>query len=100
MSFSNSDSLARSLVEKFQQKIDETMQSVLGGAERVACVDFPQSSNVGDNAIWLGQHAVLRRLRKQVVYQCDNRSYSKDQLKRQIGDGQLCICGSLLEFLE
>ncbi|MBI3999902.1 MAG: polysaccharide pyruvyl transferase family protein [Candidatus Omnitrophica bacterium] len=69
------------------------MRLLFRDVKQVACLDFPQSSNVGDNAIWLGQHAVLRYLRKQVAYQCDNRSYSKNQLKRQIGDGTILIAG-------
>jgi pyruvyl transferase EpsO len=60
---------------------------------RVALLDFPQYSNVGDSMIWLGARAVLRDVGARVVYACHQRSYSRERLARRLGDGCICLTG-------
>ncbi len=59
-----------------------------------ALLDFPNHTNLGDSAIWLGQLALLRRLNVgQPRYICDFRSYSRARLEAQIGDGTILLAG-------
>src|SRR5262249_58384496 len=60
---------------------------------RVALLDFPDYSNVGDSAIWLGERAALREVGAGLVYACHRRSYSRPLLERLIGDGSICLSG-------
>lgn len=69
------------------------LDPLLGRCERVALVGFPNHSNVGDSAIWLGELAYLRAAGRRLVYACDERSYSPDHLRRRLGDGTLLLHG-------
>ena len=64
------------------------------GDGRVALLDFPAHSNVGDSAIWLGELACLRasgitRLR----HACDLRNYDRREVARRIGRGTILLHG-------
>jgi exopolysaccharide biosynthesis predicted pyruvyltransferase EpsI len=77
--------------------LGETLRSVLDplveGESRFAIVGFPNHSNVGDAAIWLGQLAYLRRREGEVVYMCDEWSYDARELRRRLGDGTILLAG-------
>lgn len=75
---------------------DEThcvIQSLLTRNARCALLDFPNHSNVGDSAIWLGERCALRRAGVSVVYACDRLSYSPDRLKARLKDGTILLHG-------
>lgn len=58
-----------------------------------ALLDFPNHNNVGDNAIWLGEKALLTQLGARVVYQADLSTYSESALKSAVGDGLILLHG-------
>jgi pyruvyl transferase EpsO len=60
-----------------------------------ALVDFPNHSNVGDNAIWLGEIAWLADAGIRVAYRCDAKTYNRAALDRSLagGDGAIFIHG-------
>jgi exopolysaccharide biosynthesis predicted pyruvyltransferase EpsI len=60
---------------------------------RVALVGYPRHTNVGDNALWLGARAVLRRLRAHIVYCTDVSLYDREEMARLLGDGIIVIQG-------
>jgi exopolysaccharide biosynthesis predicted pyruvyltransferase EpsI len=58
---------------------------LLQNGSKVALLDFPNHNNVGDNAIWLGEKAALRKIGVHVVYQCDLYSFSESALRKRLG---------------
>jgi exopolysaccharide biosynthesis predicted pyruvyltransferase EpsI len=72
------------------QRLSETIRSTLEPFARpysnCALVDFPNHSNVGDHAIWLGGIAWLADAGIQVRYRCDVRSYDRTRLAQSLDD--------------
>jgi pyruvyl transferase EpsO len=59
-----------------------------------ALIDFPNHSNVGDNAIWLGEITWLAESGIRLRYRCDVKSYDRTALAQSIGnDGVILIHG-------
>lgn len=48
-------------LERMQRAIDETLNPLIPRGSVVAIFDFPNHSNVGDSAIWLGEMAYLKK---------------------------------------
>jgi pyruvyl transferase EpsO len=60
----------------------------------VALLDFPDHSNVGDSAIWLGELATLRHLESKICYVATRTTYRADRLRRALGpDGIVLLHG-------
>ena len=57
----------------------------------VALLNYPNHSNVGDCAIWLGELAYLADTGHEVVYQCDLHSYDPDVLRRKLPDDGIVL---------
>jgi pyruvyl transferase EpsO len=61
---------------------------------KFALLDFPNHSNVGDSAIWLGELAALRAIGAGApAYVCDSGTFSARALRERIGDGTVFIHG-------
>ena len=71
----------------------ERLREVLGGARRVALVNFPNHGNPGDPGLWLGTRSLLRSLGVRIVYQSNHWSLDLDALDRAIGDDPVLING-------
>jgi len=84
---------AADLVGELSHAIDLTLAPLVPRGARVALLDFPNHNNVGDNAIWLGEVAYLRRREVEIVYICDASSYCTETLRERIGDGTLLLHG-------
>ena len=71
-----------------QQKLLYTcLEKFLSNGTKVALLDFPNHNNVGDNAIWLGEKAALKKMGVDVVYQCDIYTFSEKVLRKRLGNG-------------
>jgi len=83
--------------ESFAQRTADCIQNVLSGllepGQPVALVNFPNHQNPGDNAIWLGAHAVLRRIGVPVGYTSMWSSFSAEAMREAVGDGPLLLNG-------
>lgn len=66
---------------------------LLGGAERVALVDYPHSLNGGDHAIWLGEKAFLAARGVEVAYECGAYDYDRGAMAARIGDDPILMHG-------
>src|SRR5689334_21075490 len=82
-----------SLVDPLAGRIDEVLGPLLPPGTPCALLDFPNHSNVGDSAIWLGERKWLRRNNSKVVYACDVATYAREQLAARIGRGVLLLHG-------
>jgi pyruvyl transferase EpsO len=81
------------LVDVLNQRIRDVLIEAFGEHRRVALLDFPNHSNVGDSAIYLGERTYLRRAGVKVVYSCEFNTYSRSALAQAIGDGLILLHG-------
>ncbi len=87
-------SAAAPLVAELRVRLLEALRPLVAGAPRVALLDFPAHSNVGDSAIWLGALALLRDLGLPApCYCCDADSYDRALLARRLGRGTILFTG-------
>jgi exopolysaccharide biosynthesis predicted pyruvyltransferase EpsI len=81
------------LVDELRSSIDEVLRPLVPGGTRCALMDFPNSGNVGDAAVWLGERSWLDRNGVEVVYACDRYTYSKARLQKELRDGVILLRG-------
>ena len=81
------------IADDLAARIDQVLEPLLAGETRCALLDFPNYSNVGDSAIWLGETEWLRRRGVEVVYACDTATYSSRTLSERIGSGPILLSG-------
>jgi exopolysaccharide biosynthesis predicted pyruvyltransferase EpsI len=58
-----------------------------------ALLGFPDSTNCGDHAIWLGEKQLLSQLGVPVVYECSAQDYDREALAARIGNGTILLQG-------
>ena len=81
------DSRSTQLVERLSDQIRATLDPIVRGLSHCVLIDFPNHSNVGDNAIWLGEIAWLARAKIRIEHRCDVKSYSPAAVAQSLGDG-------------
>jgi exopolysaccharide biosynthesis predicted pyruvyltransferase EpsI len=74
-------------------RIGATLDPMIGGYSDCALVGFPDSSNVGDSAIWLGELAWLRDRGVRVAYRCHERDYDANILAGSSPGGVILLHG-------
>ena len=85
---------SRSLITELQNEIDRVIGPHLEGVEDFALVDFPNHSNVGDSAIWLGEETYLqKKLGRAPSYVCTYDTWSKEEFERAVPAGPILIHG-------
>lgn len=82
------DQLVGELAQRFAQVLDSTLPP-----GRPALVDFPDHSNVGDSAIWLGEMAYLRARDRLPAYYAAIADFDDEACRRATGDGPILIHG-------
>ena len=82
------------LVERLSDQIQATLNPIVRGWSHCVLIDFPNHSNVGDNAIWQGEIAWLARAGIRIEYRCDVKSYSRAAVAQALAaDGVIFIHG-------
>jgi exopolysaccharide biosynthesis protein PssK len=81
------------VISALLEGIDRRLGPLVPPGSRCALLDFPNYANVGDNAIWLGELAYLRRSGVEIVYRSDQVAYSRRLLAARIGDGTILLSG-------
>lgn len=79
------------LIKEQQILLFDCLGQFLSKGMKVALLDFPNHNNVGDNAIWLGEKAALRKIGVEVVYQCDIYGFSENVLRKLLGKGGVVL---------
>lgn len=82
-----------SLVGTLREQITQTLAPLMRGHSECALVGFPDSSNVGDSAIWLGQLAWLAEAGIRVAYRCHDYSYDRQILNLSTPTGPILFHG-------
>jgi pyruvyl transferase EpsO len=73
--------------------IAATLDPFVRGYTECALVGFPDSSNVGDSAIWLGELRWLREAGLRVAYRCHERDYEAPLLEESCPNGLILLHG-------
>jgi pyruvyl transferase EpsO len=87
------ESAADPVVASLSDQIDRVLGAQLDADEPVALVNFPNHTNPGDPAIWLGERRALDRIGVRVRYRASWSSYDPDTLARVHPDGPILING-------
>lgn len=93
--------MTRSSAESFNRIIHAEREMLLAElarflspGEKYALVDFPDHSNVGDSAIWLGEISLLRKLSGELPsYVCTHSDYDRHALERSVPAGPIFFHG-------
>lgn len=81
--------------DTLRARLEETLRPLVTPTDRVALIDFPNYSNVGDSAIYLGELACLASLGVPFPsFICDLRTYDRAELAHRLGpDGIILLAG-------
>lgn len=88
MTRKTADQLVGELSQRFARVLDAVLPS-----GKLALVDFPDHSNVGDSAIWLGEMAYLRKRSRLPAYYSAIADFDDEACRAVIGDGPILIHG-------
>src|SRR3546814_17133527 len=88
MTKKSADLLVGELADHFARVLDAVLPS-----GKLALVDFPDHSNVGDSAIWLGEMAYLRKNNRLPAYHSAIADFDDEACRAAIGDGPILIHG-------
>ena len=82
------------VIQQQVQKLEQILQAYIGPGEQYALIDFPDHSNVGDSAIWLGEVELLKKLTGNTpVYVSDLHNFNPEELKQKLPKGPIFIHG-------
>lgn len=84
--------MAEHIIRDLRQKISNQVRPLLDD-KPFALVDFPDHSNVGDSAIWLGETAFFAESGFAPAYCSSLKSHSSEHMKSAIGDGTIFLHG-------
>ncbi|MFC3786563.1 pyruvyl transferase EpsO [Sphingopyxis italica] len=88
MTMKSADLLVGELADHFARILDAVLP-----AGKLALVDFPDHSNVGDSAIWLGEMAYLRKRSRLPAYYSAIADFDDEACRAAIDDGPILIHG-------
>jgi len=80
-------------VRHLRDQLRATLAPFVEGEHSCALVDFPDHSNVGDSAIWLGAISWLSDAGLRIGYRCDPDTYNPDHLRHFVPTGPIFING-------
>lgn len=80
-------------VNKLYSTALDKLAQLLSGASRVALINFPNHSNPGDSAIWLGTRRLLSDMGVEVGYAAAHWNFDPLYLKRAVGNAPVLLSG-------
>ena len=89
----SSDLERRQSLVTLRDRITATLAPIVSGYTECALVGFPDSANVGDSAIWLGELAWLHDAGVRVAYRCHERDYDANMLAQSCPNGVIFLHG-------
>jgi exopolysaccharide biosynthesis predicted pyruvyltransferase EpsI len=85
---------AKTLINQLQMTIKTALDPHMKGVSSYALVDFPNHSNVGDSAIWLGELDFFRKEYRNIpAYVSENANFSAEELRQKVPNGPIFIHG-------
>ena len=83
----------RPLLLRLRQELDRVLAEALGADREVALVNFPNHSNPGDSALWLGAVSSLKRIGVRIRYRSAWDTFEPELLRRRLPEGPILING-------
>ncbi len=83
----------KDLLGLYMQQLRDIFAPTIPRDKSLALVDFPDSANCGDHAIWLGEKRLLSELGIPVAYECSAQTYDRDAMAAKIGNGTIMLHG-------
>jgi exopolysaccharide biosynthesis predicted pyruvyltransferase EpsI len=87
------EELAGKTLARLETEIEQALGMILDDVQSLALVDFPDHSNVGDSAIYLGEIEWLRSRGIVPQYVCSAGNFSAESLQRAVPSGPILIHG-------
>ena len=84
---------SENLVSVYAKELRASFAPLIPTGRSVALVDYPESANCGDQAIWLGERKLLSELGATVAYECSAQTYDRDAMAAKLGDGTIFMHG-------
>jgi pyruvyl transferase EpsO len=81
------------LVGLYSKQLRDAFAHLIQGERPAALVDFPDSANCGDHAVWLGEKTLLSDLGITVAYECSAQSYDRGTMAAKLGTGTILMHG-------
>jgi pyruvyl transferase EpsO len=81
------------IVGDLRARLRSTLAPLVGTDTTCALIDFPDHSNVGDSAIWVGTLEFLADAGVAVGYRCAPETYDSGHLRRAVPAGPIVING-------
>lgn len=78
-------------IESLRARYSASVDGLIPEASSVALLNYPNHSNVGDSAIWLGEIEYLHHRRCVIEYVCDLVSYDAEQLAASLPDDGIIL---------
>ncbi|MDQ2817034.1 MAG: polysaccharide pyruvyl transferase family protein [Candidatus Eremiobacteraeota bacterium] len=84
---------ADELIEGLNARATSVLATLLKPGTRCALLDFPDYSNVGDHAVWLGQRRLLGKLGLKIVYTASQFTFSERAMRAALEGGTILLQG-------
>src|SRR5258708_35184887 len=81
------------LVGLYVKRLRDAFAPLIPRDRSAALVDFPDSANCGEHAVWLGQKRLLSELGIPIAYESSAQSYDRDAMASRIGTGTIFMQG-------
>src|SRR5690349_18010509 len=81
------------LVSLYRKELRARFAQLIAADRPVALVDYPESANCGEQAIWLGEKRLLSELGVTVAYECSAKTYDRHAMAAKLGNGTVLIHG-------
>ncbi len=85
--------MASDLVGLYAKRLRDAFAPLIPRDRSAALVDFPDSTNCGEHAIWLGQKGLLSGLGLPIAYECSAETYDRDAMAAKLGTGTILMQG-------
>jgi exopolysaccharide biosynthesis predicted pyruvyltransferase EpsI len=82
------------LASRYKKQLCDAFSVLIPRDKPVALVDFPDTMNCSDHAIWLGEKKVLWEIGANLVYQCSTQTYVRDEMAAKLQDGTILFHGT------
>lgn len=76
---------------EIQQKARTVLDSLIPNDAQIILLDYPNTTNVGDSLIWLGEIAYLKSRNLKVIYTCDVENYNLASVQKVINKNTIVL---------
>ena len=81
------------LISLYRKELRARFAPLIPADRPAALVDYPESANCGEQAIWLGEKKLLSELGVSVAYECSAQTYDRGAMAAKLGNGTILMHG-------